>query len=183
MHFDEHPIIAAVRDKESLLAACDSPCKVIFLLSADLLSLAELTKTVHEKGKSLFLHMDLADGIGKDAVGIQFVKQCGVEGIISTRSSLIKLAKEAEITCVQRFFMVDSHSVNTALTSVHTSRPDMIEIMPGTQCKVTERIATATDIPIIAGGLIESIEEIKSVIKSGASAVSTGKRELWNITI
>ena len=181
MHFDDHPIIAAVRDKESLLAACDSPCKSIFLLSADLLSLAELTKEVHEKGKRLFLHIDLADGIGKDAVGIQFVKLCGADGIISTRSSLIKLAKEAGITCVQRFFMVDSHSVNTALTSVRASRPDMIEIMPGIATKTMRRLADKLDVPVIAGGLLESKEEIVAALSAGASAVSTGKKELWNL--
>ena len=35
--------------------------------------------------------------------------------------------------------------------------------------------------PIVAGGLIETKEEIAEAIISGAEAVSTGKKELWEI--
>ena len=34
-------------------------------------------------------------------------------------------------------------------------------------------------LPIIAGGLIECCEEVENAIKAGASAVSTGRVELW----
>lgn len=181
MLFDEHPIIAAVRDRESLVAACASSCKVIFLLSADLLSLSELTEMAHKENKLLFLHIDLADGVGKDAAGIRYVKQCGLDGIISTRSSLIKSAKEEGITCVQRFFMIDSRSVDTALTSIRSSHPDMIEIMPGIATKTLKRLSDKVDVPIIAGGLLEEKDEIISALSAGAAAVSTGKKELWNL--
>jgi beta-N-acetylhexosaminidase len=56
-------------------------------------------------------------------------------------------------------------------------------IMPGTLCKIIEKVTEQCDIPVIAGGLIESREEICRVIESGASAVSTGKSELWNAEI
>jgi glycerol uptake operon antiterminator len=181
MFFDEHPIIAAVRDRESFAAACASSCKVIFLVSADLLSLPELTEMAHKERKLLFLHIDLAEGVGKDAAGIRYVKQCGLDGIISTRSSLIKSAKEEGITCVQRFFMIDSHSVDTALTSIRSSHPDMIEIMPGIVTKTFKRLSDKVDVPIIAGGLLEEKEEIIAALSSGADAVSTGKKELWNL--
>lgn len=58
----------------------------------------------------------------------------------------------------------------------------MIEIMPGSVTKVISRLKEILDIPIIAGGLIETEEEAIEVIKSGAAAVSTGKITLWNNT-
>ena len=176
-------IISATRSDEDFLMAIESAPEVIFDLMPDLMNVSVKVKKSHEAGKKYFVHMDLAKGIGKDESGMRFLRRIGVDGILSTKLNMIKLAKDNGIFTVQRFFVVDSQSVHTTLESVKSSRPDMIEIMPGTQCKVTERIATATDIPIIAGGLIESREEINAVIKSGASAVSTGKRELWNITI
>jgi glycerol uptake operon antiterminator len=56
----------------------------------------------------------------------------------------------------------------------------MIEIMPATVGKVITRLAGELDIPIIAGGLIETHNEVAAALLSGASAVSTGARSLWN---
>ena len=56
----------------------------------------------------------------------------------------------------------------------------MIEIMPGTVTKIIEKLnAMANMPPIVAGGLIETQEEIDDAIKSGATAVSTGKSKFW----
>ncbi len=181
MQFDEQPIIAAVRDKESFLSACGSPCKIIFLLSADIFALPGFVKQAHAKDKKVFLHMDLAEGVGKDSSGVKFVKGCGVDGIITTRASLVKQAKENDMLCVQRFFMVDSHSVGTALESIRSARPDMIEIMPGIASKTIRCLSHDVSVPIIAGGLLETKEEIVAALAAGAAAVSTGKKELWEL--
>ena len=37
------------------------------------------------------------------------------------------------------------------------------------------------DIPIIAGGLVESKEDVMEVLKNGGIAVSTSKESLWDI--
>ena len=46
--------------------------------------------------------------------------------------------------------------------------------------KVISRFSSR-GIPVIAGGLIESKAEITEALSSGASAVSTGKKELWYV--
>ena len=55
----------------------------------------------------------------------------------------------------------------------------MIEIMPGTLSKVIKRLKKELNMPIVAGGLIESWEEINEAISCGATAISIGKREFW----
>ena len=80
---------------------------------------------------------------------------------------------------VQRFFVLDSHSVGTIVDSAKTSKADMIELMPGTVTKVIKQIKAIFDTPIVAGGLIETKEEIDEAYASGVVAVSTGKVELW----
>jgi len=54
--------------------------------------------------------------------------------------------------------------------------------MPGIIPRVIKRIKSEIpEIPIIAGGLIESKEDIMDVLKSGGIAVSTSKESLWDI--
>ena len=173
------PIIAAVRTKEDFILAAVSPVKIIFLLHSNILTLKEMVEHAHEKHKKLFMHIDFADGIGRDKFGIEFISRCGVDGIISTRANIVKLAKECGIVTVQRFFIVDSHSVDTAVESIKTSKPDMIEIMPGILPRTISSFKNKVKMPVIAGGLIETKLDIVNAIKAGASAISTAKKELW----
>ena len=172
-------IIAAVRTQEELEQAVKSKVGIIFHLSPDLHTLDENVKLAHSCGKKFFIHLDLATGIGKDKSGILFVKNAGVDGILSTRVNIIKAARECGIFTVQRFFIVDSHSIDTTVESVRAAKPDMIEIMPGVITKVIKKLKQLVNVPIIAGGIIDCAEEIEDVINGGATAVSTGKKELW----
>lgn len=172
-------IIAAVRTEKEVRAALETGVETIFYLAPSIFSLPPAVEKVHGGGKQIFIHMDLAEGIGKDRAGLQLVKNLHVDGIISTRSGMIKMAKEIGLFTVQRFFIVDSHSVDTTLETIKASRPDMAEIMPGVVPKVIARLKAQTAVPIIAGGLIDSDEEIEKAFCSGAAAVSIGKAEFW----
>ena len=176
-------VISATRSDEDFLKAVESQPTVIFDLCPDLMNVSAKVKKCHEAGKKYFLHMDLAKGIGKDDSGMRFLRRIGVDGVISTKLNVIKMAREAGLFTVQRFFVVDSQSVHTTLESVKASKPDMIEIMPGTQSKVTERISSQTDVPVIAGGLIETEDEVRDMLESGAAAISTGQKSLWEMEI
>ena len=172
-------IIAAVRNERDMERALNSGVEIIFDLGPNILTLDETVIKVHNAGKKIFLHMDLMEGVGKDRAGLMYVKQKGVDGVISTRVSMIKAAREAGLFTVQRFFVVDSQSVSTTLEGIKSSRPDMIEIMPGIVTKVIADLKGKLNIPIIAGGLIDSRMEVMDALQSGATAVSTSKRELW----
>lgn len=172
-------IIAAVRSDAEFETALLSKVGIVFHIAPDIHRIAEEVVRAHKSGKHLFIHMDLASGIGKDKSGMEYIKSLGVDGILSTKSAMIHAAKECGIYAVQRFFIMDSHSVDTILSSVKQTKPDMIEIMPGVVPKVIARISTQTQRPVIAGGLIETEEEIKEILNSGAAAISTGKKALW----
>ena len=178
--FNNKQIIAATRTDEEFHDALQSETEIIFDLCADILSLTKKIKAAHDGGKRLFIHIDLAEGVGRDKSGIMLLKKMGIDGIISTKVSLIKLAREVGLHTVQRFFIVDSKSVHTTIEAVKSSRPDMIEIMPATVGKVITRLAGELSTPIIAGGLIETHSEVASALLSGATAVSTGAKTLWN---
>ena len=61
----------------------------------------------------------------------------------------------------------------------HTN-PHFIELMPGLIGKSIRRFG-AGHIPIIAGGLIETKAEVMDALSCGATAVSTGRKDLWYI--
>lgn len=172
-------IIAAVRSEEEFVEALDSPVDIVFHLMPNIITLKKDADAAHAKGKKMFIHIDFAEGVGKDRYGVLYTKAAGVDGIISTRVNIIKLAREAGVFTVQRFFIVDSRSVDTTVESLKSSKADMIEIMPGVLPKVVETLRSRVNVPIIAGGLIETTEEIRSVMEVGAAAVSTGRKELW----
>jgi hypothetical protein len=87
---------------------------VIFYMSANLLTIRQRVQQAHQAGKYIMIHLDLAEGIGKDRTGIRFLAGCGVDGILSTKGQLIRFAREQQLFTVQRFFAVDSSGSVTA---------------------------------------------------------------------
>ena len=172
-------VIAAIRNEADFKSALSSTVDIIFDLNPDILNLVERLELAHKCNKKLFIHMDLASGIGKDKSGLVFVKNVGIDGIISTRVNIIRAARELGIATVQRFFVVDSQSLETTIESIKSSKPDMIEIMPGIVTKVIENLKTTMSVPVIAGGLISEAYEAEEAFKAGADAISTGNIELW----
>ena len=173
-----NPIIAAVRTDEQYKTALNSDVSAIFMLKADMLTISKLIED--KKEKKVFVHIDMAEGVGKDKKGIELLKRVGVDGIITTKNHLIAYAKELGLITVQRFFIIDSGSVATALESVTQTKPDFAELMPGVIPKAIKGFIEKTSIPIISGGLIEDRNDVISALSAGAEAVSTGKENLWN---
>ena len=79
---------------------------------------------------------------------------------------------------VQRFFVVDSQGINSIREMIKTSAPHIIEIMPGVITKIIKQFRKL-DVPVIAGGLLETKAEVTAALGSGASGVSTSREELW----
>ena len=59
-------IIGAVRNSTEFDVVLRSNVETVFLLGTNVEIIAEQVKLVHEKGKILYVHIDLADGIGND---------------------------------------------------------------------------------------------------------------------
>ena len=180
LDFENFPIIAAVRSDDDFKRALASEVQTVFLLSSNILTVEDFAKRAHESGKLLYVHVDFVDGLSKDAAGVRYLATKKIDGIISTRSNVISVAHDCGISSIQRFFMVDSRSVDTALDTLKTSKADMVEIMPGIAYKTIKRIKDRSGIPIIAGGLIDHKDEVFAAISAGASVISTGNPELWN---
>ena len=173
------PIIAAIRD-DRWEAALASPADVLFYLESNLMTAEQKIRQAHEAGKVIFIHIDLSEGIGKDRAGLTYLARCGVDGIISTKAQLVRTAKDLGLLTVQRFFALDSQGMGSVLEMLKNTNPHFMEIMPGVIPKVIARLSKE-NIPVIAGGLIETKGEITAALGSGATAISTGRPELWEM--
>ena len=174
---ERNPVIAAI-GQDRFSSALQSPAKIIFHLGIELTSVSDTIRQAHEAGKYIFIHLDLAEGIGKDRAGVRYLAQCGADGIISTKAQLIRYAKEQRMFTVQRFFALDSKGMDSIEEMAKNTNPHMMEIMPGVIGKAIRRFSSGS-IPVIAGGLIQTKSEVTDALCCGAAAVSTGKAELW----
>ncbi|MTI71686.1 MAG: glycerol-3-phosphate responsive antiterminator [Firmicutes bacterium] len=177
-----HPVIAAVSDVKNLNKAIKSSCEIVFLLTGSIFNLEDIVKRVKESNKNIYIHIDLLDGFSRDLTALNYISQkIKPDGIITTKSNLIKPAKDMGLFTIQRLFILDSLSVETGIKSVKETRPDAIEIMPGIMSKITKNIHERTRRPIITGGLILEKEDVIKSLQAGAIGISTSKEEIWSI--
>ncbi len=177
------PVIPAVRNKadfEFALAHVTSPS--IILLFGDIFALPGLVEKARVAKKLVIVHLDLIEGLGKDKVGVRFLARTGVKAIITTKPHLGKFAREEKMIVIQRLFLMDSEALRTGINLLSSFRPDAIEVLPGTvPVAAVVELTRVTGLPVLAGGLISTAEDVSRAIGNGICAISTSKRELWRL--
>ena len=177
---ERHPVIAAVRSPEKVALACKSPTAAVFLLGGSIFTLPEMVDRIHAAGKCAFLHMDLAEGLGRDEAAVTWcAQQLKVDGLISTRPTLLKKAGELGAITIQRLFLMDSNSFEHGKKLLRNTPPDMAEVLPGIAPKAIRQLSAALDKPVIAGGMISEADEVRTALNAGALAVSVSDERLW----
>ncbi|MEW6187169.1 MAG: glycerol-3-phosphate responsive antiterminator [Thermodesulfobacteriota bacterium] len=182
MVLEKKPLIAAFRDIKSLCMQNVKLADILFILGGTIFDLSLIVAQAKKYQKLVLVDIDLVKGIGKDAAGIQFLaQQSRIDGIITTRSNLIKSAQKEGLIAIQRVFVLDSESLVGGLGAVEKSGPDAVEILPALILpKVMNRIKRITSIPVIAGGLVTEKKEVNEILSCGAIGVSTTALNLIN---
>ena len=180
-YFREHPVIASIRNDADLDYALNTKAAALFILYGDIFNLPRIMKECKNRNKLVFLHMDLIRGIGRDKEGIIYLaKKELCNGIVTTKSNLINIAKKEGLIAVQRLFLLDSAALKTGEQILKHNQPDAVEILPGIAAPYfIENIYKDLLCPVIAGGLISNKSEIEELLRKGVMAVSTSKKELW----
>lgn len=177
-------VIASVKKEKHLDKAIHSNSNIVFLLTGDLMSTKTYLDRLKEHQKMTFVHIDFIDGLANTRSAIKYIAEVWKpKGIISTKSNLIKFAKEEGLMTVQRIFLIDGNAMNKGIEIAHMCKPDAIEVLPGIMPNIIDRLTKLTHLPIIAGGLISSENEIESGLKAGALAISSGNPKFWNLNL
>lgn len=176
------PIITSLVNKEELPNILQSTSNIVFILKSDIISIEPIVEQIRDAGKLSFIHFDLIDGIGKDKMGVAYAAdKVGVDGIVTTKSSIISEAKKYGLMTVQRLFVFDSVSLDNGIKMTKASQPDAIEVLPGMVCsKIMSRIRSEVDVPVIAGGLMVDLNDLETALSNGVIGISTSSKELWS---
>lgn len=179
-NIQDNPVIAAVNNAENLKKAIESPSNIIFLLTGNIFNLSTMVNEIKKNNMEVYVHIDLIEGFSKDTVALDYInKNIKPDGIITTKSNLVRYAKNIGVFAIQRLFLIDSLSLETGVNSVKAIRPDAVEILPGVMPKITRIIHQRTNIPIITGGLILDKSDVIESLKAGAVGISTSKEDIW----
>lgn len=80
---------------------------------------------------------------------------------------------------VHRLSLLDLISLDTGYKMLKKSQPNYVEVLPGIIPKIIREVKETVDIPVFAGGLIRTFDEVESALSAGAEAVTTSKKDLW----
>ena len=175
-----HPVIAAARSLEQARRAAVSPAAAVFLLGGSILTLPDTAALLRDAGKRVFLHLDLAEGLGRDEAAVTWcVRALKLDGVISTKPALLRRAGELGAITIQRLFLMDSSSFEHGVKLLRNTPPDMAEVLPGIAPKGIRALCAALDKPVIAGGMISEPDEVRAALDAGALAVSASEERLW----
>lgn len=178
----EHPVICAVRTSEDLRCAqqLEGP-RCVFLLGTTLREVPQSVSSLSAKGHSVFVHVDLVEGLKPDAAGLSFLAEhAKPAGVISTHRSVVEQAREQGLLTILRVFLLDSEALRKGRQLVSHLRPDLLELLPGVALVgLGESRLREFGAGLIAGGLVEDKSQVGAILKRGVLGVSTSTRSLW----
>ncbi|MUV37088.1 uncharacterized protein JNUCC1_00894 [Lentibacillus sp. JNUCC-1] len=177
-------IIASVKKESDIEKANNSSANITFLLTGNLQTTKEYIDRLKAANKVTFVHIDFIEGLSNSHSAIKYIADYWKpDGIITTKSNLIKYANEEGLKTIQRIFLIDHNAIKRGIDISHSCKPHAIEVLPGIMPSVIDELTKSTHLPIIAGGLIKNKQEILEGLKAGALAISSGNSKLWNMDI
>lgn len=90
---------------------------------------------------------------------------------------LLRRGRELGLLTVLRVFAIDSKAVSNLGRETEGGMPDVIEILPGTLCKVLRRLSRELPVPLIAGGLLSDKADVLASLGAGALVRLRQRRE------
>jgi len=178
-----HPtgVLPAIRKMKDFEKALTTTHESIVFLETRLTQLKSIVAYTKRANKKALIHFDLIQGLKADEYGMEFlIREVKPDGILSTRGNVIGLAKKHKVLAIQRMFLLDSLALEHNLKLIERSQPDCIEVLPGLIPGMIEQIKDQTSIPVIAGGLVTTEQEVQVACDAGAVAVSTSNKALWS---
>jgi glycerol uptake operon antiterminator len=176
----QFPVAAAMKSNEDMQVALQSDALLLFLLKGDAFQIAPFITEAHHRGKGVVVHMDLVSGIGKDRAGIQYLRQVGVDAIITSRSQLVSAGRAEGLTTIQRLLLLDDSALDNGVRSIARAAPDIVEILPGIIFpEVAQTLQRLLPGPFIAGGFIRTAADVARVQAAGSILSSSSTHALW----
>lgn len=177
----ESPILPAVRKLDHVDLAIAARGKIVYLLTGDPENCESMIHKIVNAGKLPILNLDLLNGFSRDKFAVNYLKRVGARGIISTHLDPLRHALSIGLYAIQRTFLLDSGAMDTISNQLKNTPVHALEILPAQVApKMLDRVHTINpDLPVVGGGLIQTMKEVEELLAAGLSAISTSKPEMW----
>lgn len=173
-------ILPAIKEFKDLERIVKLNYKRVVILDTHIGHLSHILKMLTDAGIATFIHIDMIKGLSSDEAAVEYIVQkYKPAGIISTKPKLIKKANQLGVTTILRVFVLDTTALKRSITLIDQANPDFVEVMPGIASKVIDFVKEKSNKNIIAGGLIETVEEVESAMRHGAEMITTSNPEIW----
>ncbi len=176
----DSPCCPAIVEGGQLDRALVSPAGVIFLLRGNGLDLADTVKRVHDARKLIAVHLDLIGGLRPDHWGDSWLARSGVDAIITSHGQLMSAIRQEGAVAIHRLLLSRRSHLDTAVSALLRSRPDIVEILPGAILPAVVGLLPALDVPLLAGGFVRTEADARAVLAAGAIGVTTSSEALWS---
>lgn len=174
------PSAASMEQLKYIVENTTFPCVMVKL--GDINTIGKIVAYIHQKKKTVMLHMDSVKGISNEKAGFQYLKRIGVDSVITMKSQYIRMIKEAGMIAILGTFLVDSASVSNTFQNVYTNKPDAMIVMPMTvPDDIYRNLQENINIPILAGGLGVNREIVDHVLSLGISSCAVTNRGIYKL--
>ncbi|EEI85855.1 glycerol-3-phosphate responsive antiterminator [Anaerococcus lactolyticus ATCC 51172] len=181
----ENPVIMAIKDGKDLRECLKEEYidnKVVFVLFGNIETIPTIVKKLKNKDKIVFVHENLVEGLSSSHYSPNFIKKyTDADGIITTRAQNIYEARRLGLSTVFRFFILDSLSYESIKETIKSTSADLFEVLPGIMPQIIGEIASWSQVPLIAGGLIRDKADAMGAIGAGAIGVSSSNTKIWKM--
>lgn len=175
------PVIPAIRKPDTVELAVAARSQLIYLLTGDPDNVESMIRSILAAGKIPIVNLDLLNGFSRDKFAVNYLKRVGARGIISTHLDPLRHALSIGLYAVQRTFLLDSGAMDTISNQLKNTQVHALEILPALVApKMLDRVrAISPDLPVVGGGLIQTMKEVEDLLAQGLSAISTSNPQMW----
>ena len=175
------PIIPAIRKADLVEQAAAAHGKIVYLLTGDPENCEPMIQRILQAGKLPIVNLDLLNGFSRDKYAVNYLKRVGARGIISTHLDPLRHALSIGLYAVQRTFLLDSGAMDTITNQLKNTPVDALEVLPALVApKIISRVRSISpELPVVGGGLIETLKEVEELLAQGLSAVSSSNPAMW----
>ncbi|BBN99495.1 MULTISPECIES: glycerol-3-phosphate responsive antiterminator [Sporolactobacillus] len=181
---DGQKVVPAANSMKNFEALLRSPFTHLIILDSHLSLIGTMVRMGKQAKKKVFIHADLIQGLKNDQAAAEFICQTiRPYGLISTRGTTLEMGKKRGLVTIQRLFLLDSRSLEVGCRLHEQIKPDMVELLPGVVPELIQEVIGRLGSPVIAGGMIRTRQDAEAALSAGASAISTSRKELWDVRL
>lgn len=178
--FSENVIIPGIKCDADIPVLLNSDLKIVFVLYGKVSNIADVVTQLKNAGKIVFVNIDMVDGFSSKNAAVDFMIQTKADGIISSKASLLRYAKEMGLTTIHRFFVIDSAAYNSIGKQLEISHADFINIVPGWDKIIAWTVAEHKK-PVIAAGNVCDKQSVMESLNAGAIAICSTNHGVWEL--